>query len=58
MPQETQTAANPPQVRKAYHAPRLEDYGEVRELTQAGVYSGSYTMDSGGSGFNQYVSGL
>ena len=23
--------------RKAYHTPRLEDYGEVREVTQTGL---------------------
>ena len=33
--------------RKAYHTPRLEEYGEVRELTQASEYSVSWNADGG-----------
>ncbi|TRZ87061.1 lasso RiPP family leader peptide-containing protein [bacterium] len=38
-------AAKTPEDRKAYHAPKLEDYGEVGELTQ-GFANGTFGADS------------
>jgi hypothetical protein len=37
-----------PAGRKPYHAPRLDDHGEVREMTRASSMSGS-TSDGGTS---------
>ncbi len=31
---------NPAKARKPYHAPRIEDYGAVNELTRGGLNSG------------------
>jgi len=37
-----------PEDRKAYHAPKLEDYGEVSVLTQASPGPPPFYFDSGG----------
>jgi hypothetical protein len=50
------TSPNAQERRKAYHAPKLEDYGEARELTQASVYQDSLDTDNGLYPF-YYVSG-
>ena len=36
-----------PANRKPYHAPCLEDYGEVRELTRTSSFAGTLQPDGG-----------
>lgn len=49
-----QATATPqaPRARKAYHAPKLEDYGQVRDLTQATINL------PGGADNGLYISGI
>jgi hypothetical protein len=39
--------APPPRLRKPYHAPRLEDFGEINELTRSSLSK----INSDGTGF-------
>jgi hypothetical protein len=46
-----------PEGRKAYHAPKLEDYGEVGELTQTSDTQHIIGLDGGPTWPYNYTSG-
>ncbi len=55
MNQEKQFETSSKDSRKAYHTPRLEDYGDVRDLTQTSIIIDFYS--DGGLEFpNMYSS--
>ncbi len=55
MHQAQQLATKPVENRKAYHTPKLEDYGDVRDLTQTSINIGE-PADGGVIFPNMYTS--